>query len=232
MVAVTVMPSLLSSSLESDVEDADCQDWSSSPEECRNALNRITRSAIFRGAPRLVAFLTFVVEETLAGRAKSIKAYTIAVAALERPNDFDPVADPIVRVEAVRLRAALVRYYATTGAEDPVRIALPLGRYIAQFIRRRVGDGAEVTTNHDDGRGEQHVRTVPIDPSALLDTYRGLVRTALKQETQTLVSAIQNLRHEITTLKSDIARNRSSSIDRPPGRRALSKLALSTQGAA
>ena len=53
------------------------------------------------------AFLSFIVEETLAGRSSQLKGYTIAVAVYGRPERFDPQVDPIVRVEAGRLRRAL-----------------------------------------------------------------------------------------------------------------------------
>jgi hypothetical protein len=67
-----------------------------------------------------------VVEATLRGASDRIKGYTIAVEALGRADDFDPQADPIVRVEAMRLRRALARYYANGGARDAVVIDVPL----------------------------------------------------------------------------------------------------------
>ncbi|MFL5210664.1 MAG: hypothetical protein ACJ8CC_16145, partial [Microvirga sp.] len=59
-------------------------------EAFRAALARVVASEPFRHAPRLVAFLTFVVEKTLSGEAAAIKGYTIATQALGRPDDFDP----------------------------------------------------------------------------------------------------------------------------------------------
>src|SRR5918911_1070228 len=110
-----------------------------SPQEAgaaRAALARVVASEPFRNAPRLVAFLTFVVEKTLAGEAAALKGYTIATQALGRPDDFDPQADPIVRVEAGRLRRALQAFYEGEGADDPVRIAIPVGSYGAVFEHR------------------------------------------------------------------------------------------------
>src|SRR5918911_2865252 len=104
----------------------------------RAALARVVASEPFRNAPRLVAFLTFVVEKTLAGEAAALKGYTIATQALGRPDDFDPQADPIVRVEAGRLRRALQAFYDGEGASDPVRIAIPVGSYGAVFEHREV----------------------------------------------------------------------------------------------
>ena len=98
------------------------------------ALEKLVQGTTFRNAPQLSAFLSYIVARTLDGHAHEIKGYTIAVEALGRPADFDPVADPIVRVEAGRLRRAIEGYYATDGARDPVRIAVERGSYVPRFI--------------------------------------------------------------------------------------------------
>lgn len=99
----------------------------------RGALARVLASDGFRASPRLAAFLGFVVERTLAGESGALKGYTIATGALGRPAAFDPQADPIVRVEAGRLRRALAGYYAGPGHDDPVIITVPRGRYVPRF---------------------------------------------------------------------------------------------------
>jgi hypothetical protein len=101
--------------------------------EVRAALERIAASEAFRACPQLIAFLRYVVEATLSGGQDRIKGYTIAVEALGRGDDFDPQDDPIVRVEAMRLRRALQRYYASGGRNDTVQIVLPLGSYVPVF---------------------------------------------------------------------------------------------------
>lgn len=107
-------------------------------EEIRAALGRVAVSEAFRACPQLVAFLRYVVEATLRGGQDRIKGYTIAVEALGRADDFNPQDDPIVRVEAMRLRRALQRYYANGGRDDAVQIVLPVGSYVPEF--RRAGD--------------------------------------------------------------------------------------------
>ncbi len=74
-----------------------------------------------------------MVEETLAGRADRIKAYTIATTVFERGDNFDPQQDPVVRMEARRLRNALERFYLTEGKHGLVKISIPKGRYVPQF---------------------------------------------------------------------------------------------------
>src|SRR3954471_3677214 len=92
------------------------------PDQCaiRAELDRIAASRPFDTSPRLTSFLRFVVESTLAGRGERLKGYTIGVEALGRSEAFNPQIDPIVRVEAIRLRAALARYYSGAGALDPI----------------------------------------------------------------------------------------------------------------
>ena len=101
--------------------------------DIRAALDRVVASAHLSKSPQLAAFLRFVVAETLAGRAERIKAYTIAADALGRDANFDPQNDPIVRVEAGRLRRALDHYYTDGGSNDPVVIELPRGHYVPVF---------------------------------------------------------------------------------------------------
>src|SRR4051794_29656973 len=78
-------------------------------------IDKIMGSPEFRGSERMRRFLLFTVREMLAGRGEHLKEYTIAVQVFDRPDTFDPAADPIVRVEARRLREKLNRYYKDRG---------------------------------------------------------------------------------------------------------------------
>jgi hypothetical protein len=99
-------------------------------------LARIMSSRHFAASERLQSFLRFVVEQEMSGRAGELKEYTIGVQVYRRPASFDPKADSIVRSEARRLRSRLVAYYDGEGAQDPVLIALPVGRYVPQITYR------------------------------------------------------------------------------------------------
>jgi len=105
----------------------------------REELERILASEPFVASPMLTAFLRHVVEEMLAGRGDRLKAYSIAVGALGRGEDFDPNDNPLVRVQARRLRQALTRFYETCGERAPVRLELPLGSYVPAVLP--VGSG-------------------------------------------------------------------------------------------
>jgi Tfp pilus assembly protein PilF len=113
----------------------------------------VLHSREFSQSPQLSAFLRFIVLQTLAGRADSIKGYAIATVALGRPDTFDPQQDPIVRVQAGRLRRALASFYDHDGAKDPLRIELDRGTYVPKFVRNTPAPGLETiaTTRGDDG---------------------------------------------------------------------------------
>jgi tetratricopeptide (TPR) repeat protein len=100
----------------------------------REQLARMLESTPFVQSPRRQRFLEYVVHETLAGRGERLKGYSIALEVFGRPETFDPVADPIVRIEAGRLREKLRRYYDTDGWNDPVRIELPRGTYMPRIM--------------------------------------------------------------------------------------------------
>ncbi len=111
-------------------------DETSDQDAVRSQLERILASPDFSGAARLSAFLRFVVEEALAGRANLLKGYAVGLEVFGRDESFDPQTDPVVRVEAGRLRRRLREYYLTTGREDPIHIEIPRGTY-APIIRSR-----------------------------------------------------------------------------------------------
>ena len=103
----------------------------------RAQLDRILASAAFADSERASSFLRFVVERSLEGRAAEIKEFVIAVDVLGRNKSFDPKSDPIVRVEAGRLRDRLSSYYQDEGEGDHTLIALPKGAYVPEFSERR-----------------------------------------------------------------------------------------------
>jgi adenylate cyclase len=105
------------------------------PDQIQLQLERIIASSAFDASRRNRAFLRFIVEESLAGRADRIKAYTIATSVLGRDEAFDPQSDPIVRIEASRLRRSLERYYLKAGQDDPLRIDIPKWGYVPAFQR-------------------------------------------------------------------------------------------------
>jgi TolB-like protein/tetratricopeptide (TPR) repeat protein len=103
----------------------------------RSEIERICSSPEFQANVRRRTLLRFIVEETLSGRAGSLKGYTIALAVFGRDESFDPQADPVVRLEARRLRRDLDSYYMDAGQDAPIRIRIPKGSYVPSFEWRK-----------------------------------------------------------------------------------------------
>jgi len=121
-----------------------------SDDEINAQAERILQSSTFARSSRTRKLFQYLVEQTLTGNAKRLKQYSIATDALGRGSDFDPDTDPIVRLEASKLRRALEDYYLRAGASDPVRIAVPKGGYVPTFA-------------HIDGKDEQ--ATIALAPT-------------------------------------------------------------------
>lgn len=104
--------------------------------DVRAQLARILGHRDFEGSKRTRELLQYLVEESLAGHDSRLKGYTIAVEVFGRPPDFDANLDPIVRIQAGRLRRALEHYYLVAGGADPIAIGVPRGGYVPEFTRR------------------------------------------------------------------------------------------------
>lgn len=100
-------------------------------------LGRIREHPLFKDTTRMKRFLSYIVTESLEGRENRLKGYAIGLEVFDRPDDFDPQADTIVRVQAGQLRRRLDLYYAGDGRDSPVRILVPKGRYAPVFEVRR-----------------------------------------------------------------------------------------------
>ena len=96
----------------------------------RAHLAKILLSDGFVKADRLCRFLRFTVEAKLNGDEDQIKEYVLGREVFDRNGDYDPRTDPIVRVEARRLRTKLEVYYSAAGQGDTVRIEFPKGGYV------------------------------------------------------------------------------------------------------
>lgn len=138
------------------------------PADVRTALGRVLAADGFRNADRLTRFLRLTVEKALAGEAAELKEYRIGVDVYDRGADFDPRVDPIVRVEARRLRTKLSEYYEGPGSDDPVRILLPKGGYAPVF--EQVG-AAEARVTHGVSRRWIWLSVVAVGIAATVITF-------------------------------------------------------------
>jgi Tol biopolymer transport system component len=111
----------------------------------REELARILSSDVFTRSDRLSAFLRFIVEKTLNGEGDSLKEHVLAVELYGKAADFNAAADPIVRVDARRLRDKLREYYASAPHDD-VLIGVPKGSYTPVFEVNPAAAAAPVVT--------------------------------------------------------------------------------------
>src|SRR5258708_3370648 len=100
------------------------------PEEIRAQLEKVLASRLFARSTRLCRFLRFSVEESLAGNGGRLKEQIVGTEVFDRKLDYDPRIDPIVRVEARRLRAKLKPYHPSPHRPAPTVLRLPNAPYL------------------------------------------------------------------------------------------------------
>ena len=109
-------------------------------EAVRLQLARVCQSEDFAETTRAIEFLHFVIEEALADRADRLSQRVIANELYGRGSDFDPSTDPIVRMQAGRVRRALEHYYLTAGKQDAIVISLQKGSYAPTIVTNAAED--------------------------------------------------------------------------------------------
>ncbi len=106
-------------------------------------LEKIFASSEFKSARKMREFLSFLVHKVLVGEEQSLKQYTIAVEAMELPDDFDSDINPAVRIMGGRVRDRLEKYYQGEGENDAIFIGIPKGAYIPLIQKRAITRSAE-----------------------------------------------------------------------------------------
>src|SRR5271154_637748 len=102
-------------------------------EMIRAQLDLMVRDEVFRSSKRSIAFLRYVVEQTLSGSADQIKERTIGVEVFSRHPSYDTNLDHIVRTAATELRKRLATYYVDEKHRSELRVGLTPGSYIPKF---------------------------------------------------------------------------------------------------
>jgi len=117
----------------------------------RQCLDRVLSGEEFDGARRLQAMLKYIVEEELAGRGGRLKGKIIAEDVYGRKVTNAPDGEPVVRVDASRLRRRLQQYYNAAGQSDAIKIEIPSGTYVPTFVIQATDGGS-----HDLGFFNRH----------------------------------------------------------------------------
>lgn len=106
-----------------------------SSEEVRQTLARVIQSKYFSHAPKKQKFVQLICDYYLQGRTAELNEYLIGYEVFEKGTGYNPSTDPVVRVGAHDVRKKLELYYQNEGAEDAVRLMIPLGTYMPVFMR-------------------------------------------------------------------------------------------------
>ncbi|MGB7846275.1 MAG: hypothetical protein WBL63_11715 [Candidatus Acidiferrum sp.] len=127
---------------------------SSESEQYLRQVEKLANSSVLHGSESLRKLLRYLAHHAIEHPGTPLKEYQIATEEFGRPPEFDPAVDSMVRVQAGRLRSKLAEYYASEGAEDPIRIELHKGAYTLSFhphkpgeTHSRAGDPAEYVLN-------------------------------------------------------------------------------------
>jgi TolB-like protein/Tfp pilus assembly protein PilF len=165
-----------------------------SPDEVRAQVEKILASRQFTRSERLCRFLRFCVERTLLEKGDQLKEQLVGVEVFDRKGDYDPRTDPIVRVEAMRLRSKLKAYYTSVGRPDCILIELPKGAYVPSFRKRSASQLAGRTQpSANDATEERSIAVLPfanLTPEAGTDYFSD----GLTEELIHLLTRIPRLR--------------------------------------
>jgi len=136
---------------------------SPSKTEILNQLSKILRSQVFRNSDMLRNFLSFIVQEAIKDHGMVLKQYSIAIHAFGRNPDFDATSDPIVRIQASRLRRNLELYYQDEGGDDEICISLPKGSYVPEFSYSEKADYTIISSDQESDKIKNSLAVCPIN---------------------------------------------------------------------
>lgn len=134
-------------------------------ESCVSALRDHVREIVdgeaFKGSHRSAQFLTYIIDQALAGHFDSLKERMIGIELFGRSPSYDTSEDAIVRVTASDVRKRLLQHYGKYGSAAEFRITLPLGTYVPEIVHEAHGKlGASVDE-------KDHVETLGAFPGPM-----------------------------------------------------------------
>lgn len=157
------------------------EEWHPQTRQDREAilqeLEAVLASPHFCNSKRYPTLLRYIVENTLAGKLEFLKERTLGVEVFDRPPTYDTNTDTVVRYTAGEVRKRLLLYYSEHGSSSGIRISLPAGSYVAEFLQgheahEEAGNGANFAFHGSevaDHPGLEPHDAVPASPSGPLD---------------------------------------------------------------
>jgi hypothetical protein len=124
--------------------------WHPQTKQDRDAILReleaVLASPHFCNSKRYPTLLQYIVDNTLAGKLDQLKERTLGVEVFERSPTYDTNTDTVVRYTAGEVRKRLLLYYSEHASSSGIRISLPAGSYVAEFLHGHDG--------HHDGHAD------------------------------------------------------------------------------
>jgi hypothetical protein len=129
--------------------------WHPQTKEDREAilreLDEVLASPHFCNSKRYPTLLRYIVENTLAGKLELLKERTLGVEVFDRAPTYDTNTDTVVRYTAGEVRKRLLLFYSERGHNPGVRISLPAGSYVVEFLHGEGEGEAEHRDAHPEG---------------------------------------------------------------------------------
>ncbi|PJI84418.1 hypothetical protein BC777_3476 [Yoonia maricola] len=101
----------------------------SSDAQIEEYLACVAASEVLGKSERRLSLLEYILRQELSGQGEHLKAYSIGIDVLNKPEDFDPSIDSGVRVEMGRLRTALASFEGSDAAQCDLCVEIPTGSY-------------------------------------------------------------------------------------------------------
>jgi hypothetical protein len=140
--------------------------WHPQTKEDRDAvlreLKNVLASPHFSSSKRYPALLQYVVERTLEGKSDLLKERTLGVEVFDRPPTYDTNADTVVRYTAGEVRKRLSLYYHEQGRTSQIRISLPAGSYVPEFMHGAVPELLRTPDESEDTGDDSSPAPTPI----------------------------------------------------------------------
>ncbi|HEX5284355.1 MAG TPA: hypothetical protein VFW30_09555 [Bryocella sp.] len=113
----------------------------------REHLDVVLAGDEFSASRRASELLQHLVTRALAGDSASLKERLLGVEIFHRRSDYNTSTDAIVRVTANDVRRRLAQFYSR-HPDQPLRISLPLGCYVPDFIAATVREPESALANN------------------------------------------------------------------------------------
>jgi hypothetical protein len=118
----------------------------------KSLVERVASSSYLSRSARLRDLFLYLCERVLEESADEIHEREVGHKVFGRPEDYDPLADNIVRVHASMLRKRIAQYFATEGAQEPIIIDIPKGNYAPVFRERSPDPQSQIIPSNSDNR--------------------------------------------------------------------------------